>query len=262
MKKQIRRNLSRVLVLVLVLCCGCASAFAATEVTLKKHLSYNMGRTTIAWDVTGDEPDTYKVTVEVINNGSAKQTRWNVGTTSSHSIQTTEYIPGKSYEITVSDGDGNVLAKKQYVMDDPVTFEDGKLKNTSIKIKLETRKRIGDADPKKVTFKAGEIIKNIDDNDIAYGLKFSMQMPQLAHPRSVFVTLAYESPDGYLDVAEAQDVDFDRVNRGYQTLWFILAGRYFFKHLYEATGDIPVGKYTTYLFFDGMWVNTNSFKVN
>ena len=162
----------------------------------------------------------------------------------------------------MKDEDGNVLATRQYIMDDPVTFEDGKLKNKSVKISIETRKRVGDADPKKVNFKAREIINNIDSDDVFYGLKYSMRMPQLAQARSFFVTLAFESPDGYLDVAEAQDIDFDRVNRGYQTIWFILAGKYFFRHLYEATGDVPVGKYTTYLFWDGMWVHTGSFKVN
>ena len=53
MKKQSRKTLSRLLVVLLVLSCVCTSALAETTVTLKKHLSYNLGRTTISWDVTG-----------------------------------------------------------------------------------------------------------------------------------------------------------------------------------------------------------------
>ena len=54
---------------------------------------------------------------------------------------------------------------------------------------------------------------------------------------------------------------YDRVNGGTQTLWFYLTGERFFKYLYRNTGTIPAGDYRVDLFWDGMWVNTSTFKV-
>ena len=58
-----------------------------------------------------------------------------------------------------------------------------------------------------------------------------------------------------------EDVTFDRVNNGYQTIWWNLAGVDFFYNLYNITGDIPSGTYRTHLYWDGMWVNDSTFKV-
>ncbi len=253
-------------ILALALCLCCAAASAETTATLKNSLSYDSGTTTISWDVSGDEPSSYRVYVQVINNGDAAQTNWNLGETTSHWIRTTECLPGKSYKVTLATGDFTILDTREYTLSEAPIFEDGKLKNTSVKVTIEPRRiKAGgnfQKDTKKVNaLKASEIKAALDDESAYYGIKYQMRMPQLAKGRSFFVTLAFESPDGYLDVEQATDITFDRVNNGYQTLWWNLTGANFFNYLNKMEGDIPTGKYTVYLYWDGMWVNTSTFNV-
>ena len=248
-------------ILVILLACGVASA-ALAGASLRKPV-YDAGRTTISWDVTGDDPGTFQVTVQAVDNGSAIQAIRDAGTTRSHSITTTECIPGKSYQFTLKDGKGSELDRQVFKMGDAAVFQNGKLKNTSVKISMEMRQT---ADGKK--FKK---IKSLNGQDIYngflskgpyYGIKYTMKMPQLAKQRSFFVTLAFEAPNGYLYVEQATDVTFDRVNKGYQTLWWNLAGYEFFRDMLLNTFEIPAGEYKIYLFWDGMWMNTSSFRVN
>ena len=251
-----------VLLAVLALGCVCTSAHAATTASLNNYVRYDLGVTTISWSVSGGEASPYKIVLQVINNGPSAQTRWNLGTTNSHSFQTTECIPGKSYRISLYGSDGSKLDEKDYTMDYPVTFEDGRLKASSVKISIENRKMKPGSDPKKISaLRASEIMAGLDDKSAYYGVKYQMKMPQLAKGRSFFVTLAFESPDGYLYVERATEITFDRVSNGYQTLWWKLAGNNFFDALYDQTGTIPRGTYTIYLYWDGMWVNTINFKV-
>ena len=86
------------LMMVILLACGAASG-ALAGATLKRPV-YDCGRTTVSWDVTGDDPGSFKVTVQAVN-GSAFQAIRDAGTTRSHSLTTTECIPGKSYEFTL-----------------------------------------------------------------------------------------------------------------------------------------------------------------
>lgn len=243
----------------LVLCCAVSGAMA--DAKLRDSLSYSTGVTTISWDVSGSDPGSFKVYVEVVNNGAAKQMRINAGTTSAHTITTMECIPDKEYEVILADGNDNILDRRTYRMPAATTFMDGKLKNTSVKISLETRRMELGKDPKKVkALKAQEIIDGLS-NSVYYGVKYQMRMPTLAKTRDFFVTLAFEAPNGFLYVDKAGPVTFDRVSGGYQTVWWKLAGAEFFLRLYLTNLEIPAGQYTTYLYWDGMWVNTSHFKV-
>lgn len=260
--KRIRMLIPGVALTALLLLAGMAGALGETTAALKDFLPYEGGYTTIAWDVTGDDADSYVVYQQVINNGTAKQARRKVGSTTGHSIKSVECLPGKCYEITLTDGRGNQLDKKAYQMDDPEVFSDGKLKNTSIKVSVEPRSMKTGENPKKTkSFKAAEIKEGLQGGGVYYGMKYQMKMPQLVKERSFFVTLAFESPDGYLYVEQAADIKFDRVNNGYQTLWWNFAGAEFFLSMYLDNQDIPEGEYTIYLYWDGYWVNTMHFKV-
>ena len=234
------------------------------SVELGSSLQFSGGKTTITWEAVGMEPGSYRVYVKPIRNGTADQKQIKVGETSSHSVQTTECLPGKSYEVTLTDGSNNILDQKEYRMDDPETFQDGKLKNTSIKITIKPRRMAAGGEPKDYnkSLKASEIRAGLYEGSYYYGMKYQMRMPQLVKQRSFFVTLAFEAPDGYLYVEQATDITFERVNNGYQTLWWNLAGAKFFLQLYQDTGDIQSGKYTVYLYWDGMWVNTSHFTVS
>ena len=248
-------------ILVILMLCGIVSA-ALAGATLRRPV-YDCGRTTIRWDVTGDDPGSFRVTVQPVNNGPAKQAVREVGTTRSKLITTTECIPGKSYEFTLKDGNGNELDRQVFGLDDPETFADERLKNTSVKISMEFRQTADGKKYKKIkSLKAQDIFDGYLKQGPYYGIKYTMKMPQLAKQRSFFVTLAFEAPNGYLFVEQATDVTFERVNKGYQTLWWNLAGYQFFGDMLLNTFEIPAGEYKVHLYWDGMWVNTSTFRVN
>ncbi len=259
-----KRRIAGMLILItMVLCCLISVASADTEATLNPP-SYYGGFTTVSWNVSGDDAGSYQLAVMAVNNGSATQTRWNMGTTSNHSMQITECIPGKTYEFLLLDGDGYILDRKEYAIPQTGVFEDGKLKNTSVRITLTPRQYVVQSQKfnKLNNLNAQEITDGFSNGNYYYGLKYEMRMPQLAKPRSFFVTLAFESPEGYLYVEKAEDVNFDRVNNGYQTIWWELSGIDFLDNLLRQTGYIPRGEYTIYLYWDGLWVNTSTFRVN
>ena len=242
------------------------TAAPAAGATLKDSVSYDTGVTTISWDDAGSGTSSYRVYLKVINNGSAENTQWFIGDTTDHFLKTTECLRGKSYSVVLADQDRYILDSREYTLPEAPSFQDGKLTNASVKISLEPRKMAMGGSPSKDTkklnsLKASEIKSGLDGQTTIHGLKYTMKMPQLAKPRSFFVTLAFESPDGYLYVEDAEDITFDRVANGYQTIWWYITGTGFFHNLNEATGDIPAGTYTVYLYWDGMWVNTSTFKV-
>jgi hypothetical protein len=187
------------------------------------------------------------------------------GKATGNSVTVDNMIPGKSYRITLTNSSLLPLDQHDYEMPAPTVFEDGKLKDTSIKISLEPRRLKKGDEPKKAkklsSFTVKEITKGIEDDTYWYGVKYSMKMPQLGHERTFFLTLAFESPDGYLMVVSAEDMTYEYVARGYQTIWYYILGTNYFPNLYKCVGEIPKGQYKTYMFLDGMLVNQNKFKV-
>ena len=261
MKNRMLLRLAAALI-ALALLCPAASALA-DSVTLADTVDYRDGYTTISWS--GDAASNYEVYVEAINNGPAQQTKFSGGKTSRNSIQVKNMIPGKSYTVYVCDSGGTILGKRDYTMPEPTVFVDGKLKNTSIKISLEPRRlKVGDPAKKaqKLSqFKASEIEKGTAEGSYYYGVKYSMKMPQLGHERTFLLTLAFESPDGYLMVVSAENMTYEYVARGYQTIWYYILGTNYFPNMYKTTGTIESGRYKTYMFLDGMLVNENKFVV-
>ncbi len=264
-----KRGISALIVLCLLaatVLCLPAAASGETEVTLKK-IKYNAGKTTISWKTEGEEPESYTVTYKLVDNGTAPQITFRMDGITKHSLETWDFLPGKKYEVTVWDPFYSMLAKRTYTVPEAEEFVDGKLKATSVKISVEPVKmKYGGnekKDPKKIkALKASEIIDGIKNQTMEYGVKYTMKMPRLAKARSFFVTIAFESPDGYIIVDRAGDLTFDRVNGGYQTLWLSIAGNRFFNYMYRQREEIPTGTYKIHLFWDGMKVQTQSFKVN
>ena len=250
--------------LILALLCATSPAFAASDVRLADTIDYSGGHTTISW--TGDDGRTgYEVFIEAINNGPSKQSVFYGGKTKGNSITVNNMIPGKSYRVTLTSSTLLPLDQHDYEMPAPTVFEDGKLKDTSIKISLEPRRLKMGEPPKNAkklsSFTVKEITKGIEDEAYWYGVKYSMKLPQLGHERTFFLTLAFESPDGYLMVVSAEDMTYEYVPRGYQTIWYYILGTDYFPNLYKCVGEIPKGQYKTYMFLDGMLVNQNKFKV-
>jgi len=263
MKKRLLSALLAALLLVSI----APFAAAAGSVTLSDRVTYDCGITRISWTVSGSGADSYNVYVQMVNNGDVRQGSIRAGSSTGTSVDTLYCVPGKEYEVTLTDGSGYILDRKTYRLPEAPVFQDGKLKNTSVKITTEARKMKAGGNPNKDIKKIGslrakDITAGVENGNEYYGLKFTMKMPQLVKQRSFFVTIAFESPDGFYLVDWAKSVEFERVNRGYQTLWLPLAGYNYFQNLYNITGSIPRGRYTIHLFWDGMWVNSVGFNVN
>lgn len=258
-------SLSLLLSILAMLICVPAAAPAETKVTLNDDVSYSMGKTKISWRVSGDEASNYIVLIQA-ENGKASQQLMRVGETTSHSIKAVEMLPGKKYTVLILDDFYRTLAQKTYEMPEPEELEDGKLKPSSVKVSVEPRKIKHNGNKKKDTkkiseFDSDEIIKGLEKGKTDFGVKYTMKMPQLKKSRDFFVTIVFEAPNGFLYPVVAQEETFDRVAGGYQTLWFYMIGDSFFSSLYKNNDDIPTGKYKIHLYWDGMWVNTSTFKV-
>lgn len=237
--------------MLLVICCATAAAAGEKKVSLQDYLPYENGRTTISWDVNETTNARYVVTYKVIENGTAKQSELTAGKTYTHSVDTTGIIPGKCYEISVKDMEGNVLDQKAYRMDEAEAYE----KNNLVKINIRPSQIEKGKDPKKIgVLKAEDMNKGFSDGTIYYGVRYQMSMARMKG-EGLFVTLAFESPDGYLYVDKARDIIFDK-----EMTWED-AGKEFFWQMYRENHNIPGGKYTTYLFWNGKFVNTSSFYV-
>lgn len=257
-----RLRLAALAVLVLLACCMAAAASAEKAVTLDDFLPYEKGKTTIRWEVHESSTTRYVVTYKVIDNGTAVQSTLEAGRTFSNSVETAGIIPGKCYEIAVKDTLGNVLDQKAYRMDEAETFEDGKLKNTSIKIYVKPSMMESGKDPKNInTLKASEISQGFGLTGNYYGVRYTMAMPQTVKERTVFVTLAFESPDGYVYVDKATEITFEKLNKGKETVYWKIAGTNFFTNLLQENGTAPSGKYLVHLYWDGKWINTSNFTV-
>ena len=259
------KNLRRVIcsLAALILCvCLLPAASAETTVTLNDKVVYDCGHTTISWTVSGDEADIYYVFIIPIADGSAEQCIVRVAETHGHSCQTIEFLPGRSYWVAVTNGSYYILDEKEYTLPEAEPFADGKLTSSTIRITMEPRKALSNGNIREInSLKASDIIAGAQDESAYYGVRYQMRMPQLIKPRTFFVTLAFEAPNGYLYVERATDITFDQVVDGYQTLWWNIAGADFFLNLYNDNGDVPAGTYTVYMYWDGMWVNTSTFNV-
>ena len=261
-----RKPLVRIaLLLALLLAAGClipGSALGATSVELNRYIQYSMGYSTISWSVTGDDPGDVFVICQQAGAGSDQQYVIFEGPTSRKSIQTNELIPGRTYSVMLINSSFDILAEELCSVPDAGIFEDGRLKNTSVKISTEARKKNQNGKYTKLDYlRASDIMGSLDAGENVYGLKYSMKMPQLAKPRTFMITLAFEAPNGYTVVDKAGDITFDSFSNGYQTIWLELAGNRFFDALYKDTGSIPTGKYEVTLYWDGAWVNTSEFTV-
>ena len=259
-------SISVLLVMLTLLLCVPAAAPAETQVTLKNTVSYDKGYTKISWDVSGEDASNYIVLIEPTDNGDVDQQMIKVGETTKHSIKSVDMIPGKTYKVMVWDNLFRTLAEKVYTMPDPVDLKDGKMTPNSVKISMEpvslaSGKKREKSTKKVKSLKVKDIEDGLSDNSMAYGLKYTMQMPQLKKTREFFVTIAFESPDGFLSTVVADDMTFERVNHGYQTIWFELLGQRYFEAELKKKETIPAGQYKVHLFWDGMMVGVYTFNV-
>ena len=241
------------------------SAQAGTTVTLDSTVTTDGGQSVIRWTPGSSIPEGgYRVYISAQNPGGTAELFQFAGTTEGSSLSTGLLAPNRTYNVYVLNAGNQILGSAFYTMEDVPVFEDGRLKNTSVKITKELRRLDHSTDTytKLNSFSAEEMESSqTEGSEIYYCLKYQMRMPQLGKARSFYVQLVFESPNGYAFTEEATDLTFDRVRDGYQSLWWDAAGANFFRNLYTQTGSIPSGRYTMTLYWDGCYVNTTTFDV-
>ena len=251
--------IAAVLLLVLILP---LSALANTSVTLDSNYTpAGNGQVTISWTASEKPAGGYNVIVGALSPDGSDPVLQSAGSTSGTSITTGLLAPGNKYRVYVVDSSFNILGLGEYSIPDVPPFEDGLLKDTSIKVSFEQRTTNLSTYRKVNSFRASDMLAGIQSGSQYPCLKYQMQMPQLAYERAFFVQLVFVTPDGAAFTDRAQDVTFQRVNNGYQTLWWENAGIDFFDKLNSQRGDIPSGEYTVHLYWDGYWVKTSTFTV-
>lgn len=255
-----KRIIATVLFLILLLP---FSAVADTSAVLDDTVSSSGGQTTIRWKSSGSAPaGGYKVIVMAENPMESGSIMQLAGESTGNSVTTGLLAPEKTYEVYLVDSNYDIIDYHEYTMPSVPVFEDGLLKNTSVKVSIEMRQTDINGKYRKINaFKSSDMITGITSGSAYPCMKFQMQMPQLAYERSFYVQLVFESPNGYTFTDKASDVTFERVNNGYQTVWWEYAGWDFFDQLYRQTDSIPAGEYKMHLYWDGCWVKTTTFNV-
>lgn len=240
-----------------------ACVVAGATVILDETVTSFDGQSTIRWNSDSVPQGGFTVIIEALNSRGSASLFQMAGQTTQNSLITGILAPNNTYRVYIVDNDFNILDSHDYVMPSVSDFQDGKLTTKSVKVTTEKRQATSDGKYKRVSSFNATDMNAIASAGTAFScMKYQMQMPQLAYSRNFYVQLVFEAPNGYVYTEIAKEVTFDRVNDGYQTLWWDYAGADFFDALYRQTGNIPSGQYTIYLYWDGYFVNALTFAVN
>lgn len=251
----------RIIALVLVIAMMLL-VLSATAETFDTRITMESGYATVTW-TGGNAGNTYYLFTQCLDpvTGGEQPMNYN-GTGTFYTCKLEGIIPGHSYDIYLVNTDLEILDMLTYTAPSAVVFEDGKLKDTSVKVTIEPRKMLADGTIKSLSeLTAANIGRDLGNESAEYGFKFTMKMPQLIKSRSFHMQIAVTAPNGMVAVNDFGDVEFSRVADGYQTLWSDFTGSIVFSDEYDAFGAVPSGKYTVELYWDGMLVNRQTLKL-
>ena len=261
-----RKTIALLLALSFLMALAPVSALAASR-TFKfdKTAKVDRGYVTISW-VDSANYGPYEVSYSYDNSSTQSKVHyWANGnssnsTTSSKSLTLKLLIPGVDYIIRVEDKYGNKI-EATYTMYDAGTFEDGRLKASSLTLESEYRsysKNASDKTAKKVSsFKASTIENNLSSTN--YGIYVKINYPKLARARTYRMLVATVAPNGYRVVDTSDSLSFEYTSGGYY--YYYCLGEHIFDTLYENCGYIPTGTYRMELYLDGMYVGKRTFTV-
>ncbi|MBR5287468.1 MAG: hypothetical protein IKU34_02620 [Clostridia bacterium] len=249
--------------------CNTTTLYSSSSRTfeLNSRLSGYRGRYTVSWtDSSNAGP--YEVGRTYCGTGSATQGYFyaNNGssdsTTYGNSLTLNHLIPGESYIIDVIDKNG-VKIQRTYTVPYADSFVDGKLKASSVDITIKPAKYNSSTGKtvKLSELKANDIMNGIDYGD-SFGVSYQIDFPRLASDREFFAQLAFYAPNGFSHTEYADDISYSSFSNasGSYSRWDII-GQNFFRHLYNKNGYVPTGEYRVELYWDGMHVNTSTFRV-
>lgn len=237
---------------------------AARTFELNPTVSSNKGRVTVSWtDSSNNSP--YTVAFQYIGSGNVTQPfYWANGdksgsTTYSKSFTIDHLIPGKTYRIEVEDRSGASITRT-YTLPTPASFIDGKLKASSIRVKIAPRQKNSSSDYSSASsirsLRSTDIISNRGSKD--YGFRYDINYPQLAYSRTYYTQVAITAPNGYVECEVHDDIQYGSEYSGH--CWYLI-GDWTFRMIYEKNSSIPTGTWSVDLYWDGMHVNQSTFSV-
>ena len=160
-------------------------------------------------------------------------------------------MPGVDYWIIVEDADGDYVYEEYDAGSLPRFYEF----NTDISIQLKYRRN--NAYEEVTSFSASDFNRN--RSNTTYGAYIRLDYPQLARARQYRYLVSITDPSGEVIVDALGDMELSR-GRSY-TYWTYYSLDWYLSILADEHGSLPVGTYTWSLYYDGMFVSSQTFRV-
>lgn len=162
----------------------------------------------------------------------------------------TQLVPGVSYIFTVADKDGNKVHQVYYAQ------QPGDGNEIGARIRFKTMRR-HDRTTKNVQWSAEEIAQ---DNGYTHGLYLRLNYSTLKKTRNYFFSISVEAPNGFSDVVYSGGLTLD-YGKSQVPVWGFIPMDDYFAYLENYYGGFPTGEYIVTLYFNGGYVDSNTFVV-
>ena len=178
-------------------------------------------------------------------------------------------VPGCTYRFIVyASANYNYITLVDEYITVPATstFVDGKLSASAIKTTISFRCKTAythDSTATSVDYFSASEIRNAYEpqNKKHYGIKYEITYPKLATTRTYNTMIVYRCPNGYCHAYGEGDEEYTAFAYSGGRKWWHIHGFGLWNRLLNDCGYIPSGTYYVDLYWDGMLVNTNSFRV-
>lgn len=160
-------------------------------------------------------------------------------------------VPGVDYWIIVEDCNGNT-AYKEYDGGTAPRFNE-----FAVEAEIMLKYRRNNAFEEVYAFSADDIRRY--QNSTSYGARINLEYPQLARERQYSMLIAITNPTGDVIVDKVSE---DILYRGhYMYYWNFYTFDEYFAIIADAYGSMPTGTYTWSLYYDGLFVTSDSFRI-
>lgn len=160
-------------------------------------------------------------------------------------------VPGQDYWLIVEDSDGDYVYKDYDGGSLPRFYEF----NTDISIQLKYRRN--NAYEEVTSFSASDFNRNRANT--TYGAYIRLDYPQLARARQYRYMVSITNPAGDVVTDSLGDMDLSR-GRSY-TYWTYYSLDWYLGLMADNYGTLPLGTYTWSLYYDGLFVGSQTFRV-
>lgn len=160
-------------------------------------------------------------------------------------------VPGNDYWIIVEDKNGNTTYK---------AYDGGtmpRFNEFDVEADINLKYRRDNAYEEVYAFSASDIARY--QNSTSYGARIDLDYPQLARERQYTMLIAITNPNGDVIVDQCSE---DILYRGnYNYYWNFYTFDEYFAIMVDAYGTMPTGTYTWSLYYDGLYVTSDSFRI-